>query len=84
MDRQLTFEILLYLNIFYTSFFVFIEGLFLVIKFFHVDELRKFPTFRSYKFLESFICLEDRKYCNLGTHTNQDLNLTPLQTCWPW
>ena len=42
MDRQLTFEILLYLNIFYTSFFVFIEGLFLVIKFFHVDELRKF------------------------------------------
>ena len=36
MDRQLTFEILLYLNIFFTSFFVFIEALFLVIKYFYV------------------------------------------------
>jgi len=36
MDRQLTFEILLYLNIFFTSFFLFIEALFLFIKYFYV------------------------------------------------
>ena len=41
MDRQLTFEILLYLNIFYFSFYAGIEGLFLLIKFYHIEELRK-------------------------------------------
>jgi len=39
IDRQLTFEILLYLNIFYFSFYAGIEGLFLIIKFYHVEEL---------------------------------------------
>ena len=41
MDRQLTFEILLYLNIFFTSFFVFIEALFLFIKYFYVHNFGK-------------------------------------------
>merc|ERR1719192_2627754 len=39
IDRQLTFEILLYLNIFYFSFYAGLEGLFLIIKFYHVEEL---------------------------------------------
>ena len=42
MDRQLTFEILLYLNIFFTSFFLFIEALFLFIKYFYVHNFGKF------------------------------------------
>ena len=42
IDRQLTFEILLYLNIFYFSFYAGIEALFLLIKFYHIEELRKF------------------------------------------
>lgn len=41
MDRQLTFEILLYLNIFFTSFFIFIEALFLFIKYFYVHNFGK-------------------------------------------
>ena len=41
IDRQMTFEILLYLNIFYFSFYAGIEGLFLLIKFYHIEELRK-------------------------------------------
>jgi len=52
MDRQLTFEILLYLNIFFTTFFVFIEALFLVIKYFYVH------SFDSLTLLnESFLLL---------------------------
>ena len=42
MDRQLTFEILLYLNIFFTSFFIFIEALFLLIKYFYVHNFGRF------------------------------------------
>ena len=42
MDRQLTFEILLYLNIFFTSFFLFIEALFLFIKYIYVHSFGKF------------------------------------------
>ena len=42
MDRQLTFEILLYLNIFFTSFFLFIEALFLFIKYFYVHNFGEF------------------------------------------
>ena len=41
IDRQLTFEILLYLNIFYFAFYAGLEGLFLIIKFYHVEELRE-------------------------------------------
>jgi len=44
IDRQMTFEILLYLNIFYFIFYAGIELLFLLIKFYHVEELRKIQT----------------------------------------
>ena len=47
IDRQLTFEILLYLNIFYFSFYAGIEGLFLIIKFYHVEELREYNALLS-------------------------------------
>ena len=52
MDRQLTFEILLYLNIFFTSFFLFIEALFLFIKYFYVHNFGKF----SHHKVNSFHC----------------------------
>jgi hypothetical protein len=37
MDRQLTLEILLYLNIYYFGLFAGMEALFLFIKFFHLE-----------------------------------------------
>ena len=39
VDRQLTFEILLYLNIFYTGLYTGMEALFLVLKWFYVEGL---------------------------------------------
>ncbi len=37
MDRQLTLEILLYLNIYYFGLYAGMEALFLFIKFFHLE-----------------------------------------------
>jgi len=39
IDRQLTFEILLYLNIFYFCLYAGLEGLFLLIKYYHVEDM---------------------------------------------
>jgi len=55
MDRQLTFEILLYLNIFYFSLYAGMEGLFLIIKFFHVDELHMVALLNEF-FLLLLLC----------------------------
>ena len=41
MDRQLTFEILLYLNIFYTMFYAGIETFFFFMKYVHVPDFGK-------------------------------------------
>ena len=38
MDRQLTFEILLYLNIFFTTFYAGIEAFFLLMKYIYVTD----------------------------------------------
>jgi len=38
MDRQLTFEILLYLNMFFTSFYACIEAFFLLMKYLYVPD----------------------------------------------
>ena len=45
MDRQLTFEILLYLNIFYTMFYAGIETFFFFMKYIYVPDFGKTLTF---------------------------------------
>ena len=55
MDRQLTFEILLYLNMFFTSFYACIEAFFLLMKYLYVPDFGKFKT---------FTCI----YCYLSTY----------------
>ena len=44
MDRQLTFEILLYLNIFYTMFYAGIETFFFFMKYIYVPDFGKTLT----------------------------------------
>ena len=42
MDRQLTFEITLYLNIFFTVFYACMEAFFLVMKYLYVPDFGRF------------------------------------------
>ena len=47
MDRQLTFEILLYLNMFYTMFYAGIETIFFFMKYLYVPDFGKIMTLFS-------------------------------------
>ena len=47
MDRQLTFEILLYLNMFYTMFYAGIETIFFFMKYLYVPDFGEIMTFFS-------------------------------------
>merc|ERR1712025_1423407 len=68
---QLTFEILLYLNIFYFSLYAGIEALFLGIKFFHVDELHLVALINEC-FLLLLLCLLEG--CRLYLGQEEQLN----------
>ena len=51
MDRQLTFEILLYLNMFYTMFYAGIETIFFFMKYLYVPDFGEIMTFSKQYFV---------------------------------
>ena len=77
MDRQLTFEILLYLNMFFTSFYACIEAFFLLMKYLYVPDFGKFQAFVCWHYLSTTILMFR---C---PHT-PEWNVPAVGTVWIW
>lgn len=69
MDRQLTFEILLYLNIFFTTFYAGIEAFFLLMKYIYVTDYDGL-TLLNEVFLLLVLCCFEAARLHLGREDN--------------
>merc|ERR1711908_229635 len=79
MDRQLTFEILLYLNMFFTGFYACIEAFFLLMKYLYVPDFDAL-TLLNEMFLLLALCGFEAARLLLGQEDNLHKKITQVDT----